>query len=70
MSLGSGGRPIVYKSHLQSTVEDSSNVVEYISTYETAVAVVGVKNSLLEGYHIGLRVRDSYNRQAPHRHDE
>ncbi len=44
--LGDG--PILWRSHLQSTVADSPNAVEYIGIYEAVGATMGVKNLLLE----------------------
>ncbi len=42
------GGTVHWRGHLQTTVADSPNAAEYISLYEAAVAVVGIKN-LLEG---------------------
>ncbi len=43
-----GGGPVVWRSHLQPTVADSPNAVEYIGIYEAAVATMGIKNLLEE----------------------
>ncbi len=40
--------PILWKSHLQSTVADSPNTAEYIALYESAVASMGLHNLLQE----------------------
>ncbi len=42
------GGPILWRSHLQSTVADSPNAAEYIGLYEAAVAATGMRNLLLE----------------------
>ncbi len=42
------GGPILWKSHLQSTVADSPNASEYIALYESAVASVSLRNLLSE----------------------
>ncbi|MCP4125689.1 MAG: hypothetical protein GY753_01340 [Gammaproteobacteria bacterium] len=43
-----GGGPVLWRSHLQSTVADSPNAAEYIGMYEAVVATMGVKNLLAE----------------------
>ncbi len=42
------GGPIVWKSHLQSTIADSSQAAEYIALYEAAVSSMGSLNLLSE----------------------
>ncbi len=43
-----GGGPVMWRSHLQSTVVDSPNAAEYVGVYEAAVASMGIKNLLEE----------------------
>ncbi len=43
-----GGGPVIWRSHLQSTVVDSPNAAEYVGLYEAAVASMGIKNLLEE----------------------
>ncbi len=43
-----GGGPVIWKSHLQSTVADSPNAAEYIALYESAVASVSLHNLVSE----------------------
>ncbi len=50
------GGPIMWKSHLQSTVADSPNAAEYIALYESAVASMGLHNLLSE---IGIELEDT-----------
>ncbi|MCP3665672.1 MAG: hypothetical protein GY696_24775, partial [Gammaproteobacteria bacterium] len=47
------GAPILWRSHLQTTVADSPNASEYIALYEAAVATVGVQN-LADG--LGIKI--------------
>ncbi len=42
------GGPVLWKSHLQSTIADSRNASEYIALYESAVASVSLHNLLNE----------------------
>ncbi len=42
------GGPVLWKSHLQSTVADSPNAAEYIALYESAVASMGLHNLVKE----------------------
>ncbi len=52
-----GGGPVLWRSHLQSTVADSPNAAEYIGMYEAVVATMGVKNLLTElGVDLGTPV--------------
>ncbi len=50
------GGPVMWKSHLQSTVADSPNAAEYIALYESAVASTGLSNLLSE---IGVELEDT-----------
>ncbi len=49
-----GSAPILWRSHLQTTVADSPNASEYIALHEAAVATVGVQN-LAEG--LGIKIK-------------
>ncbi len=42
-----GGGPVIWRSHMQSTVADSPNATECVGLYEAVVASMGIK-SLLE----------------------
>ncbi len=43
-----GNTPVLWRSHLQTTVADSPNASEYIALYEAAVATVGMQNLAVE----------------------